>query len=160
MALNVCLVASLGGGKNDHHAIFVETKADTGNGVLFHVTGDIQNGMTYQSRDEKPEGTVIFLTKSLIGKVSAVDFPRIDTICRAIPPPQKQFNGPKRIEAVSGMGPRSHPSFVGRRSPQRNIHLNDKDMARVSIVIHYPWEPFSDYLAFQGRSFCQKIEVI
>ncbi len=100
MALQVYRVASIGGGVQDHHGIFVETDADAGTGVLFHVTGDIQNGMTYESRDEeKPEDSVTFISKTPIGKISAPEFLRIDAICRRLPPPPKQFNGPKRINS-------------------------------------------------------------
>lgn len=81
----------------DHHAIFVETESD-GNGIIFQVTGNIQNGMTYETKPgERPEESATFISKTTIGIVSAVNFPRIDTICRSVPSPPKQFDGVKRI---------------------------------------------------------------
>jgi len=96
MSHNVYRVAFLGTPR-DHHVIFVETKVD-GSGVIFQVRGDIQNGMTYEFKDgKKPEDSASFVSKTPIGKVSLADVPRIDPICKRIPPPPKQFNGPKRI---------------------------------------------------------------
>ncbi|KAK7212016.1 hypothetical protein V2G26_019194 [Clonostachys chloroleuca] len=92
----VYLVEYLGAPRN-HHAIFVETDAD-GSGQIFHVKGDIQNGMTYESKaGRKPETSASFVSKSPIGQIDESGRSRIDGILRGIPPPKKQFNGPKRL---------------------------------------------------------------
>jgi hypothetical protein len=93
----VYLIEYLGAPRN-HHAIFVEAE-DDGSGTLFHVKGDIQTGMTYETRQtsKKPDLSNTFLSKSQLGWVSVENLSRVDSICRANPPPAKQFNGPKRI---------------------------------------------------------------
>ncbi|ORY10469.1 hypothetical protein BCR34DRAFT_566734 [Clohesyomyces aquaticus] len=93
----VYLIEYLGAPRN-HHAIFVATEAD-GTGFLFHVRGDIQNGMQYESRKtpQKPDLSNTFVSKSQLGWVRVQDLSRIDPICRGNPPPAKQFNGPRRI---------------------------------------------------------------
>lgn len=92
----VYLVEYLGAPRN-HHAIFVE---DQGPGTLFHVKGDIQNGMTYETRplSKKPELSSTFVSKSQLGWIRNENLSRVEPICRANPPPKKQFNGPKRID--------------------------------------------------------------
>jgi hypothetical protein len=75
----------------------VETGAD-GSGQIFHVKGDIQNGMIYESKaGRKPETSASFVSKSPIGQVDERGKSRIDGILESIPPPKKQFNGPKRL---------------------------------------------------------------
>lgn len=97
MSYQVFLV-SYAGVPRDHHAIFVETNSDK-TGQIFQVTGDIQNGMTYESKPGKrPEDSASFLKKELLGTVSTSNYPRINNVCSQIPPPAKQFNGPKRID--------------------------------------------------------------
>ncbi|KAF5005576.1 hypothetical protein FDECE_7983 [Fusarium decemcellulare] len=93
----VYLVESLGAPRN-HQAIFVQTRSNE-SGTVFHVTGNIQEGMTYESSQlaTKPDLSPTFISKSQLGWVMVDDLPRIDSICRANPPPAKQFNGPKRI---------------------------------------------------------------
>ncbi|KAJ3536444.1 hypothetical protein NM208_g6714 [Fusarium decemcellulare] len=93
----VYLVESLGAPRN-HQAIFVQTRNDE-SGTVFHVTGNIQEGMTYESSQlaTKPDLSPTFISKSQLGWVIVDDLSRIDSICRANPPPAKQFNGPKRI---------------------------------------------------------------
>lgn len=82
----------------NHYAIFVQTQ-DNGQGTLFHVKGDIQRGMTYETRQtsKSPSLSATFVSMSQLGWVGVDDLPRVDSICRANPPPAKQFNGPKRI---------------------------------------------------------------
>ncbi|KAF4460300.1 hypothetical protein FALBO_12928 [Fusarium albosuccineum] len=91
------LIEYLGAPRN-HHAIFVQTRND-GTGTLFHVTGDIQNGMTFESRQlsRKPDLSHTFVSKSQLGWVRFDDMHRVESICRSNPPPAKQFNGPRRI---------------------------------------------------------------
>jgi hypothetical protein len=98
MSYSVYLVSSVGAPR-DHHAIFVETGIN-GSGSKFQVTGNIQEGMVYQQKsDEKPEDSITFITKSYIGTISEADFARIQFVVGAIPPPAKQFDGPRRIKS-------------------------------------------------------------
>lgn len=93
----VYLVESLGNTLN-HHAIFVETKAD-GSGEVFHVKGNIQEGMSYEAKSiaETPDESLEFISKAVIGRVKAENLHIFKSICSANPPPEKQFNGPRRI---------------------------------------------------------------
>lgn len=96
MSYKVYKVSYLGG-QRDHHSIFVETESD-GSGVIFQVTGDIQNGMRYESKSaKKPEDSHSFVSKEYLGTVSAANYSSIGTVCSSNPPPKKQFNGPKRL---------------------------------------------------------------
>ena len=93
---SVYLVESEGMPRN-HHGIFVETEVD-GSGTLFHVIGNIQLGMSYESRPEKkPELSLTFLNKRLLGWIYNSEIDRFDAICRDNPPPAAQFKGGKRI---------------------------------------------------------------
>ncbi|EGE00898.1 hypothetical protein TESG_08193 [Trichophyton tonsurans CBS 112818] len=88
-----------GGLPRDHHSIFVET-GENGpkTGHLFHVTGDIQNGMVFDEKPAKePESSATFVGKEKIGTVTHANYPRIKDICASITPPKKQFQGPKRL---------------------------------------------------------------
>ncbi|KJZ70456.1 hypothetical protein HIM_10158 [Hirsutella minnesotensis 3608] len=96
MSYYVYRVAYLGAPRN-HHAIFIETNAD-GSGALVHVTGDIQNGMRFEHKAaRRPEESASFVEKTLLGWVSTDNYGYIGNICKSIPPPKKQFNGPKRL---------------------------------------------------------------
>lgn len=90
-------MVSYAGAPRDHHAIFVETKGDL-SGYIFQVTGDIQRGMAFGHKvAKKPEDSASFIAKSRIGTVSEAGFARVQPVIERIPPPPKQFNGPKRI---------------------------------------------------------------
>ena len=96
MSYKVFLVSSLGAPR-DHEAIFIETELDE-SGQIFHVTGNIQTGMKYESEArKKPEESISFVKKELLGTVPIANYSRINSVCERIPPPAKQFNGPKRI---------------------------------------------------------------
>jgi hypothetical protein len=96
MSYNVYRVA-YAGLPRDHHAIFVEMNDDQ-SGHIFQVVGDIQNGMTHGHKPGKrPEESATYQGKVLIGKVSVANYSRIKPICDAIPPPKKQFEGPRRL---------------------------------------------------------------
>lgn len=96
MSYNVYLVAYLGAPR-DHHVIFIETEPD-GSGLVFHVTGNIQSGMAFEAKNGKrPENSASFVNKTYLGWVSADSLPHIEETCRTIPPPKKQFQGPKRL---------------------------------------------------------------
>ena len=100
MSYNVYQVA-FSGMPRDHLTIFVETEErGQGTGFIYQVAGDIQNGMAHKHKETKrPEDSLTFVPggKKFIGKVSHANYSRIRTICDAIPPPKKQFNGPKRL---------------------------------------------------------------
>ncbi|PMD40206.1 hypothetical protein L207DRAFT_335439 [Hyaloscypha variabilis F] len=97
MSYQVFLVESLGAPRN-HHAIFVETNVTDGSGYVFQVTGNIQTGMDYEVEQRcKPEESHTFMSKSSLGWVDAEGYGRINEICSSIPPPKKQFDGPKKI---------------------------------------------------------------
>ncbi|KAK4152174.1 hypothetical protein C8A00DRAFT_16477 [Chaetomidium leptoderma] len=102
MSFNVYLAESLGGGNSDHHAILLErvvpqhaTPCTKNPNFLYQVKGSIAQGMTYEFRDARPEDT--FLGKTLLGTVDADDVNCVDRICSSVPPPKKQFHGPKRL---------------------------------------------------------------
>jgi len=93
----MCFLRRISAPPRDHHAIFIETAAD-GTGYIFQVTGDIQNGMKYECKESrKPEASGSFSTKTPLGEIAATDWDRIGELCSSIPPPKKQFQGPKRL---------------------------------------------------------------
>ncbi|KAG5656079.1 hypothetical protein KAF25_001649 [Fusarium avenaceum] len=94
----VYLIESLGAPRN-HHALFVQSNEDE-TGFLFNVIGNIQSGMEFEAKElsEKPGLSQNFLSKSQLGWIEADDLHRVEEICRANPPPAKQFDGPKRID--------------------------------------------------------------
>ncbi|EPS41300.1 hypothetical protein H072_4797 [Dactylellina haptotyla CBS 200.50] len=103
MSWPVYRIVSLGGGPQDHHAIFVETEEKgPKTGHLYHVFGglNLPAGMTFQHRPEnEPEetGNFISLSKELLGSVAREDFLRVLEICERVPAPEMQFRGRKRL---------------------------------------------------------------
>lgn len=95
---NVFLIASLGAPRN-HHALFVETNGESGGGVIFQVTGNIQGGMRFEEKTctTKPEDSHTFIERSALGWVDIQNLERMRDICAKNPPRKKQFHGPKRI---------------------------------------------------------------
>ncbi|KAI7086111.1 hypothetical protein KC356_g5279 [Hortaea werneckii] len=82
----------------DHHAIFVETNIDT-SGRIFHVTGTIAQGMVYEEKEIKfPDVSYSQEDMTPLGVVEKADLDRFRQICQSIPPPKKQFEGPKRLD--------------------------------------------------------------
>ncbi|KAL8296019.1 hypothetical protein RB600_001486 [Gaeumannomyces tritici] len=97
MSYNVFLVEYLGAPRN-HHALFVETDPESGAGLLLHVTGNIQDGMTFEEREtKKPEESNTFSGKKSLGWVAIADLDRMRDICASNPPPKKQFDRAKRL---------------------------------------------------------------
>ena len=81
----------------DHHAIFVETNTDA-SGRLFHVTGTIAQGMLYEEKDLKfPDLSYSHENMTLLGAVDKADLDQFRQVCQSIPPPKKQFEGPRRL---------------------------------------------------------------
>ncbi|KAM5429223.1 hypothetical protein McanMca71_007748 [Microsporum canis] len=101
MSYPVYLIVS-GGLPRNHHAIFVETnESGEKTGHLFQVTGNIQNGMSFEQRPEnEPESSASFISKRGIGTVTHASYSRIQSICESIPPPKKQFEGAKRLSPL------------------------------------------------------------
>lgn len=96
MSYPVYLVESDGMPRN-HHALFVRLNED-GSGELFHVTGNIQQGMTFERRaPELPHISATVAAMTQIGWVSTGDLARFAATCEANAPPTKQFEGPKRL---------------------------------------------------------------
>lgn len=101
MSYPVFLVEYIGMPRN-HHAIYVQTAANNKgeqSGILIHVTGSVQTGMTFENRpvNKAPEESSSFVSKSPVGWVAASNLRALENICRSNPPPEKQFNGHKRI---------------------------------------------------------------
>jgi hypothetical protein len=94
--IKVFLVESLGAPRN-HHAIYVEFGPESWR--IFNVTGNIQDGMDFEVRDlsHRVEDDPVFISKTEIGKVSRDKLDHLRQICEANPPPEKQFDGPKRL---------------------------------------------------------------
>ncbi|KAB5540321.1 hypothetical protein GE09DRAFT_1192073 [Coniochaeta sp. 2T2.1] len=98
MSHPVFLIASQGLPR-DHHALFMELNHSDGSGQLFHVTGNIQNGMVFEKRTpERPKQSATFVDKKLVGWVHDADVGRFEQVCRSNPPPEKQFDGPRRLD--------------------------------------------------------------
>ena len=81
-------------GTPDHEAIFVETHENgTDSGHLYHVTGSILMGMTYEhKRARRPEDSAEFHEKSYIGRLKQSDYGRVDLICRGVSVPGRQLD--------------------------------------------------------------------
>jgi hypothetical protein len=93
----VFLVESLGAPRN-HQSLLVEIHSKRG--TIFHVTGNIQEGMVFEVKDtDTPEQcSPTFISRSEIGKISSSKLSLFKQICEANPPPTKQFNGPRRLD--------------------------------------------------------------
>ncbi|KAI1880281.1 hypothetical protein JX265_001902 [Neoarthrinium moseri] len=101
MSLQVYLAISLGMGVQDHHAILVDSPTldgsspDASLGHIYQVTGNIQSGMAYEHRPAREDD--ISLGRRLLGTVEHSDLERFELICQGVPPPRKQFDGPRRM---------------------------------------------------------------
>jgi hypothetical protein len=81
----------------NHHGIFVELKND-GSGCLYHVKGSIQLGMKYVSDPARsPLSSGSFHARKQISSVPASLYTKVDAICKTVPPPRKQYEGPKLL---------------------------------------------------------------
>lgn len=91
----------------DHEAIYVATHPDTTttsssapeSGHVYHVTGTIQTGMTFEHRpSDAPETSPLFAGKRHVGTVEEADYPgRFMAVCEGVPVPGKQFEGARRL---------------------------------------------------------------
>lgn len=85
------------GAPRDHHGIFVELEED-GSGYLYHVEGSVQTGMRYNPKPARPPlDSPSLQGQKEIGWVPASLYAHIHSICSAIPPPPKQYDGPKLL---------------------------------------------------------------
>ncbi|KAJ6786824.1 hypothetical protein PWT90_02652 [Aphanocladium album] len=65
---------------------------------VVQVTGNIQAGMMFEVKTNNcPESSPEFFKKEYLGWVSPEDLHRVQQVCAAIPPPKKQFEGPKSL---------------------------------------------------------------
>lgn len=101
------LILSLGGNpKLDHHALYLlspsSTPPTTTSNDAPSTSGTIANGMIYESRPQTqpPEEEPGFLSKQLLGKTK-LNAKELDELCKSITPPEKQFDGFKRIDKTS-----------------------------------------------------------
>ena len=138
----------------NHHCIFVETHEDgPKTGYVYQVTGNIQTGMIHEHRKaEQPEISNNFGgLKRLIGTVPSNNYVNIRIAVNSIPPPKKQFDGPKKIypneplrrcqewtnEAIQTLidrgilqlpiprSPASSPHWIYSDKCQRHYHTNE-----------------------------------
>jgi len=87
MLYQVFLIEYHGGGKREHHAIFVEMNTMDGSGDMYHVIGDIQRGMDYEHRQlYKPENSLTFKTKSSIGWMLELTVVSTESVAVSRPP--------------------------------------------------------------------------
>lgn len=87
-------------GSPNHIFIFVATISRK-DGIKFHVTGNILQGMTYEKKvSENPENSFEFVPGSMvrIGSIEAADLDRFESACEAIEVPgaQLKLNGERR----------------------------------------------------------------
>lgn len=84
--------------RRQHHAIFIATNSD-GSGNVFQVTGNVQQGMRYETKPwSLPEAYLSFSHKEALGAVSKEEYHRIGAVCERIPPPEKQYEGRKKLQ--------------------------------------------------------------
>lgn len=90
----------------DHHAIWIETGVrvtaldgeQRPGGEKVQVTGNIQQGMQHEVKAEvAPKLSQDGIDQTLIGVIATTDLDKLKEICRSIPPPKKQFEGPRRL---------------------------------------------------------------
>lgn len=137
MSHPVYLVATIGAPRN-HHALFVETDSVTGRGVVFQVTGNIQNGMQFETENRQcPEQSIGFVKKSHLGHVAADSLHLVEDTCRANPAPKRQFDGPKRLypdeplRRCQEWTKETVDSLISRRILQAESHLDTSSAANI-----------------------------
>lgn len=100
MSFKVYTVESLGNGPRNHKAIYIETHPTAAptaiKGTLYHVTGTILNGMTYDPRDTLDPAHLpehIPGTKKQIATITEANLTRFENeCCLSVPPPQAQVS--------------------------------------------------------------------
>jgi hypothetical protein len=83
----------------NHHAIFIKT-GEKEEGTIFNATGNAINGFNLEIREtsQSPRLEATFESWREIGVIAINDLPRVKAMCEANPPPEKQYDGLKRIE--------------------------------------------------------------
>lgn len=91
-------VQSYLGAPRDHVSLVVVTDPAKMAGEMYHVEGSIQAGMKYvHKKAQAPLQSVSFQKRMCVGQVAAADLPKVQQICASIPPPAKQYDGPKLL---------------------------------------------------------------
>jgi hypothetical protein len=98
MSYNVYTVEYVG--SPNHVALFIEMQGD-GSGQIFHVVGNILQGMTYETKPGKnPQESLSFVpgSKKHVGHITQSDMGKLDELCRSVPPPgaQLKLNGTRK----------------------------------------------------------------
>lgn len=93
-------------GQPNHVAIYIETQPRTddqeSSGVLYHVVGNILQGMNYENRDSKDpllSASYVPHTKKKIGTIAIGDLARFESeCCKTVAPPGSQvtLNGKRK----------------------------------------------------------------
>lgn len=90
MSFSVYTVEYLG--SPNHIAIFVENGSN-GGGTLYHVVGNILQGMTFEKKNNTPDQSATYVkgSKRLIGHVRSDQMGQFEIVCRSIPVPGAQM---------------------------------------------------------------------
>lgn len=128
MFYRVFLIVALGAPR-DHHSIFVETQSIGGDGQIFHVTGNIQNGMTFEQESrQRPEDSMDFIAKRFLGWVSSECLDVVGDVCQSIQAPKKQFDKSRRL----------YPKEPLRRCQEWTAEVIDALMLRGVVQVKQP----------------------
>ncbi|PQE06335.1 hypothetical protein CJF32_00002016 [Rutstroemia sp. NJR-2017a WRK4] len=70
-----------------------------GTGFVYQITGSTQTGMEHDHKStQRPEDSASFAgLKKFLGTVSHENYSSVASVVDGIPPPKKQFDGPRRI---------------------------------------------------------------
>lgn len=106
----VYLSVHIGSGKFDHHLIFIHTNYNDDEnpkgGYKLHVVGTLQKGMAMELKKMgHPFETPTCRLIQHKGWMRHRKLEKAREICSGVPPPAKQFDGPRRL---AGRGPLRH----------------------------------------------------
>ena len=81
-------------GEPSHESIFIENhERGQSSGQLYHVIGNILNGMTYEEKMMgDPKDSASFEKMSFIGVILSSDVPRLEAVCRSVEVPGRQLD--------------------------------------------------------------------
>lgn len=81
-------------GQPSHESVFIEThEQGQSSGHLYHVIGNILNGMRYEDKTMRdPKDSASFEKMSFIGIILSSDIPRFEAVCRSIEVPGRQLD--------------------------------------------------------------------
>jgi hypothetical protein len=84
--------ADASGSLRSHHALFIETDEDQ-KGFLFHVVGDLQEGMCQEiMMHRNPADLLGYLSREFLGTIESNKYAEVDSLIRGTPAPWKQFD--------------------------------------------------------------------